>query len=140
MDNSYRMDKWDGHLRITTSDKSATDAFNSTSPNIHKVYVLEIPSFEDGPGEMQIVGETDLSADQDGYISSARFVEDKAFISTYPGYPGFDSQFAIVDLSDRVDPHVVGSLKVRHNHHNKTVFVAKSNFVLLHFACKHDSD
>lgn len=119
MDNSYRMDKWNGHLRITTSHQSVEDAFNSTSTKIHKVYVLEIPSFEDGPGEMPIVGETDLSVDQDGYISGARFVNDKAYISTYPGYPEFNSQLAIVDLSDHVNPHVVGSLKVRHNHHKK---------------------
>eukprot|EP00804_Cyclotella_cryptica_P003622 CCRYP_002229-RA/>CCRYP_002229-RA protein AED:0.36 eAED:0.36 QI:188/0.66/0.25/1/0.66/0.5/4/0/955 len=112
LDNSYRMDKWDGHLRIVTSDQSDVAEVNWTLTNVHKIYVLEIPRFEDGPGEMQIVGETILSADQDGYIDGSRFVQDVAFISTSPGNPELSSQFVIVDLLEHMDPHVAGSLKI----------------------------
>ena len=109
LDNNYRMDKWDGHLRITAT---TSETVNWTTKNTHKIYVLEIPSIGDGPGPMKLVGESENLADMTGYITGARFVGDKAYITANAWAEKETNEFVIVDLSVHSDPHVVGNLEV----------------------------
>jgi len=106
--NNYYMDKWDGHLRIAAYDYTVVDTVNWTTAFTNKLHVFELPSIEDGPGKMSLVGETDLG-DKDGLISGVRFVEDKAYVSVTSWSPE-KSMFFIVDLSDHTDPNAVGRL------------------------------
>ncbi|KAL7517624.1 hypothetical protein ACHAWX_002531 [Stephanocyclus meneghinianus] len=101
--NSYYMDKWDGHLRLVAYNYTIEDTVNLTASYANKVHVFKLPSIQDGPGKMALVGETDLG-DKDGFISGIRFVEDKAYISVESGL------LLIVDLSDHMNPNAVGRL------------------------------
>jgi DNA excision repair protein ERCC-4 len=108
--NNYYMDKWDGHLRIASSDYFVVDTVNWTTVNANKVYVLKLPNLQEGPGKMSLVGETENLTDENGYISGVRYIEDKAYISAYNWLDGQNNPFIIVDLSDHKNPHVVGKL------------------------------
>jgi uncharacterized secreted protein with C-terminal beta-propeller domain len=103
------MDKWDGHLRITAT---TSETVNWTTKNTHKIYVLEIPSIGDGPGPMKLVGESENLADMTGYITGARFVGDKAYITANAWAEKETNEFVVVDLSVHSDPHIVGNLEV----------------------------
>jgi uncharacterized secreted protein with C-terminal beta-propeller domain len=105
------MDKWDGHLRITATTPE-TDIW--LTKNTPKIYVLEIPRIGDGPGPMKLVGESENLADNNSYITGARFVGDKAYITTNANAwaEKETNEFVVVDLSVHSDPHVVGNLGV----------------------------
>jgi hypothetical protein len=111
LDNNYRMDKWDGHLRITATTPENEIWLIKNTP---KIYVLEIPRIGDGPGPMKLVGESENLADNNSYITGARFVGDKAYITTNADawVEKETNEFVVVDLSVHSDPHVVGNLEV----------------------------
>jgi uncharacterized secreted protein with C-terminal beta-propeller domain len=106
------MNIWDGTLRVAATDDTILDTAYGTYTSTHKIYALEIPSFQDGPGLMTIVGETENFAEEIGYyISGARFVEDKAYIFT-TNSSSDESQFVVVDMSDPSNLRVIGNLEV----------------------------
>ena len=108
------MDKWGGYLRVTTTNTTIhIDSVNWTSTNEHKVYVLEIPTIQNGPGpgQLTLVGETEKLADDNGYIAGSLFVRDKAYISVSSNSDE-KNHFVTVDLTDPANPHAVGILEV----------------------------
>eukprot|EP00804_Cyclotella_cryptica_P004660 CCRYP_019470-RA/>CCRYP_019470-RA protein AED:0.07 eAED:0.07 QI:559/1/1/1/1/1/3/377/1074 len=106
VDNNYRMDMWDGHLRVATTNYVYSNSGNLTFTFVPKIYVLEIPSVQGGSREMSLVGEADISG---GGISGTRFVGDKAYVFT-SDWTGYNGEFLSIDLSDQLNPQVVGNL------------------------------
>jgi uncharacterized secreted protein with C-terminal beta-propeller domain len=104
------MDKSDSHLRILTTEYKGTDEVTWTSTFDRKIYVLEIPTT---PGHMILVGKSEDLLDEDSYyIGASLFSEDKAYVFG-DEYGDKKNEFAVVDLSNDLDPSVIGSLKVR---------------------------
>jgi DNA excision repair protein ERCC-4 len=102
------MDKSDGYLRILTAEFKE-DEITWVYTIDRKIYVLEIPAT---PGHMILSGQSDLLDEDSYYIGASLFSEDEAYIL---GDDNGDkkNQFAVVDLSDDLNPSVIGSLKVR---------------------------
>jgi hypothetical protein len=110
LDGKYRMDKSDSHLRILTTEYKGTDEVTWTSTYDRKIYVLEIPTT---PGHMILAGKSEDLLDEDSYyIGASLFSEDKAYVFG-DDYGDKKNQFAVVDMSNDLDPSVIGSLKVR---------------------------
>jgi DNA excision repair protein ERCC-4 len=110
LDSKYRIDKSDSHLRILTNEYKDTDEVTWTSTFDRKVYVLEIPTT---PGHMILAGKSEDLLDEDSYyIGASLFSEDKVYVFG-DEYGDKKNEFAVVDLSNDLDPSVIGSLKVR---------------------------
>jgi DNA excision repair protein ERCC-4 len=109
LDSKYRIDKSDSHLRILTNEYKDTDEVTWTSTFDRKVYVLEIPTT---PGHMILAGKSEDLLDEDSYyIGASLFSEDKVYVFG-DEYGDKKNEFAVVDLSNDLDPSVIGSLKV----------------------------
>jgi len=104
--NQYAVDKWDGHLRIATSDWIWND-MNFTYTTSNKIFELLLPGQSDGP-VMDVVGETEHLGNDYEFMLAVRFFEDKAYVVTY----GQSEPFFIVDLSNHTNPRAIGELEV----------------------------
>ncbi|KAL7480963.1 hypothetical protein ACHAW6_006647 [Cyclotella cf. meneghiniana] len=105
--DNYRIDMWDGHLRVATTNYVHSEG-DRVSTHVTKMYVLEVPSIQGGPGMMSLVGEADISGD---VIHGTRFVNDKAYVYT-SDWTGYNGMFQSVDLSDHLNPQVAGNLAI----------------------------
>ncbi|KAL7519355.1 hypothetical protein ACHAWX_006114 [Stephanocyclus meneghinianus] len=107
VDDNYLMDMWDGHLRVASTNFVYNDFDYLNVTSVIKVYVLEIPSTQGCSGKMSLVGEVDISGDG---IAGTRFDRDKAYFSVVEW--NAHDHFLIVDLSDHLNPRVVGNLAI----------------------------
>jgi len=95
--DQFSLDEHDGLLRVATTRWSAADAGSSSG-----VYVLR-----DHGGNLSLVGGVDRLAPGER-IFSARFVGDRAYVSTFRQI----DPFFVIDLSEPSAPRVEGELKV----------------------------
>lgn len=122
LSSNYNMDKFDNHLRIATY-KPMPGCMDELIWNHNpKIFVLEIPSIQEGRGKMSVVGESESLADF-MYIDGSRFDKDKVYVSTANIQSSEQNnrfEFFVVDLSDHLHPHAISSLKVNLVGHNTT--------------------
>jgi uncharacterized secreted protein with C-terminal beta-propeller domain len=95
--DQFSLDEHDGLLRVATTRWSSADAGSSSG-----VYVLR-----DHDGNLSLVGAVDRLAPGER-IYSARFVGDRAYVSTFRQI----DPFFVIDLSEPSAPRVEGELKV----------------------------
>lgn len=95
--DQFSLDEHDGLLRVATTRWSAADAGSSSG-----VYVLR-----DHGGNLSLVGAVDRLAPGER-IFSARFVGDRAYVSTFRQI----DPFFVIDLAEPSAPRVEGELKV----------------------------
>lgn len=95
--DQFSLDEHDGLLRVATTTWSVADAGSSSG-----VHVLR-----DHAGNLSVVGAVDRLAPGER-IYSARFVGDRAYVSTFRQI----DPFFVIDLSEPSAPRVEGELKV----------------------------